>query len=76
MDNHTKSASEPQAVEDWYMEHDNIANLADYLAERDPKDAAQVAHMVGKPWHYTAQYKEMLAAQFEADNALKIEAEV
>jgi len=74
--NLTTNAPEPQ---DWWSvspadRYDNIARLAAYLAITT-NDADVVADMVNKPWHYTAQYEAMEAAQASADNALKIEAE-
>ena len=45
----------------WYADHDNIANLAEYMANVQHDSAANVAYMVGKPWKYSDAYAEMLA---------------
>lgn len=54
----------------WYDDRVNLVELLDFLEDRgDLATVRDAIHVVEKPWHYSAEHKQMLAARAAEDQA-------
>ncbi len=48
---------------EWWLQVENLAALAYWMADLDYYDAYAVAYMVEKPWKFTLDYRNMIEEQ-------------
>lgn len=65
-------SSTQSSTAEWYLDSRNIARLVRYLEEhgdgfsaRRSEMLTEITDILEKPWHWTAEYEEMLAHERE-----------
>lgn len=62
----------PTPTDDWYIDSANIARLIRYLDQHEGIDVTICADICEKPWHWNAEYQEMLQHERDTEDALPI----